>query len=583
YLAWCKGDHDIFEFTPGVFADFASVTQVPVKRKPYTVLVFGRGDAKHFLLKGYDIAARSVAALSDTILVFVGAPRRKHEEIAKRLIDFGIPANRLRVRSYMEREALKQLFCEVDLVLMPSRTEGFGLTGLEALSAGLPVLVSKNSGFGEALGSLPYGSLFVIDSEDPSTWTAAIKGIWNRNRKSQLDQVKALYCSYGERYSWSEQCKHLIEKMFQLVDGTSSEPEITAQPVRARKRKLNDDFTDHSLRVPPKTERGIIEKIETEQPAARASCLSHVIQGIRHVYQKCEAVILPIPWCEEFNFQIEDIFTRLRIVAKEKTRGIATTKEFTNMTSIFTPHECCEQPRIVLIEGEPGMGKTTYSQKLVFDWASKQCGEWDESFPKIDVLLFLRCHGIKSTIWDAIKEQILPDEIKPGEKEVFIQFLKENPTKVLLVLDGLDEADPQKLDVCWKLIQRKQLPGCYIVLTSRYEAGRKVRPYTDTLLEIVGFTTTDAECYIRKYFQHAEQLAEGLISKVYCDEDLRELTQNPLHALLLCVIFEDLKGTLPTNRTQLYVEIVLFILRRYESKNGSSNEGCGNSANAQNF
>ena len=305
--------------------------------------------------------------------------------------------------------------------------------------------------------------------------------------------------------------------------------------------------------------------------AVRASCLSHVIEGIRHVYQKCEAVILPIPWCDEFNFQIEDIFTRLRIVAKEKTRGIATTKEFTNMTSIFTPHECCEQPRILLIEGESGMGKTTFSQKLVFDWASKQCGEWDESFPKIDVLLFLRCHGIKSTIWDAIEEQILPDEIKPGEKEVFIQFLKENPTKVLLVLDGLDEADPQKLEMYLKLIQRKQLRGCYIVLTSRHEAGSKFRPYADTLLEIVGFTNTDAECYIRKYFQHAEHLAEGLISKVMFDKDLRELTQNPLNTLLLCVIFEDLEGILPTNRTELYVEIVLFILRRFESKNGLSN------------
>ena len=277
--------------------------------------------------------------------------------------------------------------------------------------------------------------------------------------------------------------------------------------------------------------------------AAGASCPSHVIEGIRQVYQKCEGVILPIPWCDEFSFQIEHLFTRLRIVAKEKTRGIAITKEVTNMTGIFTPHECCKQPLIVLIEGEPGMGKTTYCQKLVFDWASKECHEWDETFPRIDVLLFLRCRGIKSTIWDAIEDQILPDEIKPEEKEMFFQFLKENPSKVLVVLDGLDEADPQKLEMYLKLIQKKQLPGCYIVLTSRHEAGGKVRPYTDTLLEIVGFTRADAKCFIRKYFQHAEHLAEKLISNVYPDfdedEDLRELLKNPLNTLLLCVILED--------------------------------------------
>ena len=309
--------------------------------------------------------------------------------------------------------------------------------------------------------------------------------------------------------------------------------------------------------------------------AARASCPSHIIEDIRQVYRKCEGVVLPIPWCDKMSFQIDDIFTRLRMVAKEKTRGITATKEVTNMTGIFTPHDWCEQPLIVLIEGEPGMGKTTYCQKMVFDWASKQCHEWDETFPRIDVLLFLRCRGIKSTIWQAIEDQILPIEIKPEEKEMFFQFLKKNPSKVLVVLDGLDEADPQKLEMYLNLIQKKQLPGCHIVLTSRHEAGSKVRPYTDTLLEIVGFTSADAKYYIRRYFGQAEHLAKKLISKVEfnADEDLVKLTKNPLNTLLLCVIFEDLEGNLPTDRTKLYVEIVLFILRRYESKNGLSNRG----------
>ena len=114
----------------------------------------------------------------------------------------------------------------------------------------------------------------------------------------------------------------------------------------------------------------------------------------------------------------------------------------------------------------------------------RQRGEWDKSFPRIDVLLFLRCRGIKSTIWNAIEEQILQKALKPEEKEMFFRFLKENPSKVLLLLDGLDEADPQKLEMFLSLIQKRQLPDCYIVLTCRHEAGRKVRPYTDTLLEI---------------------------------------------------------------------------------------------------
>ena len=280
---------------------------------------------------------------------------------------------------------------------------------------------------------------------------------------------------------------------------------------------------------------------------------------------------MPVPWCDRFSFQLENIFTRLRIVAKEKTRG-KTTQELTSMTSIFTPHEDCQQPLVVLIEGEPGIGKTTYCQKLAYDWATRQDCEWDESFPRVEVLLLLRCREIESScIWKAIEDQILPEGIQPEVRDTFIQFLQENPSKVLLVLDGLDEADPVKLKLVLKLIQRELLPGCCIVLTSRHEAGSNIRPYTDTLLEIVGFMTTDADCFIRRYFHQSDNqhLAATLIAKLKSD-NLYELTRNPLNTLLLCVIFEDLDGVLPNSTTELYIEMVLFVLRRYENKKGFS-------------
>ena len=298
---------------------------------------------------------------------------------------------------------------------------------------------------------------------------------------------------------------------------------------------------------------------------------SRVIKGIQHIYEKSEGVILPVPWCDRFSFQLEKIFTRLRIVAKEKTRE-KVTKELTSMSSIFTPHEDCQRPMYVLIEGEPGIGKTTYCQKLAYDWATRHGREWHESFPRVEVLLLLRCREIKSNcIWKAIEDQILPEGIEPEVRETFIQFLQENPSKVLLVLDGLDEADPEKLKLCRKLIQGKLLPGCFVILTSRHEAGSNIIPHTDTLLKIVGFTTTDAECFIRRYFQQSDNqhLAATLIAKLESD-DLYELTRNPLNTLLLCVIFEDLNGVLPNSRTELYLEIVQLVLRRYENKNGLS-------------
>lgn len=220
YLCSCKKDGSILEITPGVFNEFVNIKHVDKDMKQCAILVFGRGDAEDFELKGFDIAATAVAKVEDARLIFVGAPEGKHEQIAKRFRECGVPANRLTVRSFVKkRESLKNLFYEVDVVLMPSRTAGFGLTGLEALSAGLPVLVSKNSGFGEALNEVPFGAACVIDSEDSKEWAKKIKKVRKKKRQTQLQEADALRTSYGKKYSWAKQIQAFVTEMINIVKG----------------------------------------------------------------------------------------------------------------------------------------------------------------------------------------------------------------------------------------------------------------------------------------------------------------------------------------------------------------------------
>ena len=305
---------------------------------------------------------------------------------------------------------------------------------------------------------------------------------------------------------------------------------------------------------------------------------SDIIEEIRQLYQSHEGNLAPFTWCDYPNFNMNDIFTRLKIVNREKTRGTLTDDEITNMTAIFRPHPKCQKPRKVLIEGDPGMGKTTYSQKLAYDWANKQ-NEWDASFPAIEVLLLLRCNDIKSSIWEAIDDQILPEDIDEKAKETFFKYIKENQSKVLLLLDGLDEADPRERDIYLSLLTCKLLPDCHVVITSRHEVGKKVGRYCDNLWEIVGFTKDDSKSFIRKYFQGKDRLAEKFINyhvhHWYADppdrilRGLSDLAKNPLNLTLLCCIFEDSQEVYSeSTRTRLYIEIVLLVLRRYEEKNG---------------
>ncbi|XP_068696354.1 protein NLRC3-like [Montipora foliosa] len=297
-----------------------------------------------------------------------------------------------------------------------------------------------------------------------------------------------------------------------------------------------------------------------------------IIERVRQLYSTREKIIFPVPWLDDFSFPLDAIFTKLKILGKKKTRGILT-DEITNMTAIFKGHEDCAKPRTVLIEGDPGMGKTTYCQKLAYDWAMKR-EEWDKSFPEIDVLLLLRCRDIKTDIWEAIDDQILPLDIDEEDKEWFFKFIRQNQSKVLLVLDGLDEMDSSKVDVYNDLLESKVLPNCHIVITSRHETGKSVRWYCDTLWEIVGFTLEDAKNYILKYFKGMEHLAKELLKQLdfhfFANVDLRPLTQNPLNTALLCILIEDFNGVLPPERTQLYTEIVRCVLLRYKKKNRSS-------------
>ena len=223
YLRCSKKDQNVFDLTPSIFSEFLNVEQATEEGSTFSVLVIGSGDScEDFILKGFDVAAQAVAELKDKSykLKFVGAPRGKEDEIADKLLQHGIDRYQLIVHSFSDsRELLANLFCEVDLAIMPSKTEGFGVSALEALSASLPVLVTGNSGLGEALKEVPLGSQCVVDSEDPEDWAKKIKEVRQKKREVRLSESRLLRENYQEKYSWEKPIRCLVERMYSLIFG----------------------------------------------------------------------------------------------------------------------------------------------------------------------------------------------------------------------------------------------------------------------------------------------------------------------------------------------------------------------------
>ena len=293
------------------------------------------------------------------------------------------------------------------------------------------------------------------------------------------------------------------------------------------------------------------------------------IEIICEKYKRHEGWLSPFPWCEDFQFQLSDIYTRLHMVSREKNARATVEQRVVEMTEIFKPHDECKKPRKVLIEGKPGMGKTTYCNKVAYDWAINIKNEGD-CFPEFEMVLLLKCRDveIESDLWGAIDDQLLPVEIQRKEREKFFEYIRQNQSKVLLILDGLDELPSSKLPGFTDVIQGKMLPLCHLVVTARHEAGIPMRKVCDTLLEIEGFTYQDTKEFIHKYFAGKEDLAEKLLNKIQNEKGLKGMTANPLNTALLCLLCEDFQGSLPESRTQLYLEIVQCVLIRYRTKKG---------------
>ena len=223
---------------------------------------------------------------------------------------------------------------------------------------------------------------------------------------------------------------------------------------------------------------------------------------------------------------------------------------------------------IVLVEGSPGMGKTTFCLKIAHDWANKATSK-DDTFPQFEVVLLLKCRDIRGDIIEAIDTQLLPESKTHIEAiKDFFDYIEDfhYQKKVLIILDGLDELPKMSENCVDKLLQKKIFPFCYVLATSRQERGIVVRKkvYFDMLLQIEGFTREDAFNYVRKHFQNTgPENGERLITEIQTNSFLDALWNNPLNLSLLCIVFEDHEGELPSHRTELYQIIVCCILQRY--------------------
>ncbi|XP_071810322.1 NLR family CARD domain-containing protein 4-like [Asterias amurensis] len=345
----------------------------------------------------------------------------------------------------------------------------------------------------------------------------------------------------------------------------------------------------------------------TSGPDKVQAVASKVNEAVKKVYKTIGSYVQMLPWVDDHQMHIMNIYTKLCLVEQVDTRGKPRIKGI-NMESDFelnsrfdfkvwrktygkmqletregnpnkgemksyeeifkfqTHHEGIPIKRIV-ISGPAGIGKTTLIDKIAYDWAMGN----SKTLNKFKLVFALKMGSLQqsSNLEDAIFENLLAKDTV--DESALKEFIDKNQDKVLILLDGFDECkitttDTSSFGSILKVIKRKLGPECWVVITSRPPLDKLVnsslvmKPFTHVRVE--GFSKTDINEYVNKFFPDDHDKASKLIEQIELSDTLSDLAESPMLLLLMCLLMGSKENTLPDTMTRLYNKALNYIFKR---------------------
>ena len=224
-------------------------------------------------------------------------------------------------------------------------------------------------------------------------------------------------------------------------------------------------------------------------------------------------------------------------------------------------------PKIVVVQGVPGIGKSTFAWKFCRRWAKGKI------YQQYDLVVLLRMRDTR--VREAKTLTALFSSLNPFDEGLCDSTAKEVASRggkgVIFLFEGLDELPSSLLTSDHSLlleILEGYLPRVATVVTSRPWAVQQLLENVGNqhlrLAEILGFTKKDIFIYISHSFSDIEK--PEFLEYLHSHPQLESIMHIPLNAASIVQIYKQFKRSqqaVPQTLTQLYTALVKSLLLRY--------------------